>query len=189
VRALRRESLREKSRVTCASVEPESRAERIVGGFASAMNVLAAVWLLGVALIILRDVAGRELFGAPLHGTNEIVSNSVLSILLLQLPLSILNRTSLRTTIWYSALGARAKGCVDAASYLLGALLFAVIAVGSWPNMVEAWLILEREGSGVISIPVYPVRTLVVAVSAVGIAVCGLCVYRALARPGEHETL
>src|SRR3972149_11848815 len=167
----------------------ETRAERIISRFASGMNILAAVWLLGIALIILRDVDGREVFGAPLYGTNEIVSNSVLSILLLQLPLSIRNRMSLRATIWYGALGAHARGWVDASSYLLGALLFLVIAVGSWPNMVEAWRILEHEGSGVISIPVYPVRALVVAVSAVGIAVCGLLIYRAVTRPGAHESI
>ncbi len=40
---------------------------------------------------------------------NEIVSNSVLSILFLQLPLSILNRSSLRTTIIYGRASVRGK--------------------------------------------------------------------------------
>lgn len=167
--------------------DAEARVERIVETFASSLNVISAVWLASVAFLILYDVGGREIFGAPFHGTNEIVSNSVLSILFLQLPLSILNRSSLRTTIIYGGLSTKRKGYVDAISYTLAGLLFLVIAVGSWPNMIEAWEILEQEGSGVIEIPVYPIRTLVVFVSAVGIFVCALLVYHSLVRPEDFD--
>ena len=123
--------------------------ERVVGAFAKGLNVLSAVWLGSNALLILCDVIGREAFHAPFPGTNEIVSNSVLAILLLQLPLSILTRSSLRTTILYD------------------------------------WAIGEQEGSGILQIPVYPVRTLVVLVSVVGVAVCALLIARALGRPRD----
>ena len=157
--------------------------ERIVGTFAKALNVLSAVWLASIALLILYDVVGREAFGSPFHGTNEIVSNSVLSILFLQLPLSILTRSSLRTTILYDHAGDWGKALIEAASYILAGALFLVIAVGSWPNMVEAWAIGEQEGSGIVEIPVYPIRTLVVFVSFIGIAVCSLLTISALTRP------
>ena len=94
--------------------DTEARVEKTVEIFASSLNVISAVWLASVALLILYDVGGREIFGAPFHGTNEIVSNSVLSILFLQLPLSILNRSSLRTTIIYGGLGTKGKSYVDA---------------------------------------------------------------------------
>lgn len=167
--------------------DAEARIEKIVGTFATWLNVVSAVWLASVALLILYDVVGREVFGSPFHGTNEIVSNSVLSVLFLQLPLSILTRSSLRTTIFYGILGTRGKGYIDAVSYLLAGLLFLVIAVGSWENMIEGWAILEQEGSGIINIPVYPIRTLVVFVSIVGIGVCSLLVFHSLARPGDFE--
>jgi hypothetical protein len=138
--------------------------ERIVGAFARALNVLSAVWLGSVALLILYDVVGRELFESPFHGTNEIVSNSVLSILFLQLPLSILTRSSLRTTILYDHAGDWGKALIEATSYIL---------VG------------EQEGSGIVEIPVYPIRTLVVFVSFVGIAVCALLTTQALRHPHE----
>ena len=157
--------------------------ERIVGTFAKVLNVLSAVWLASIALLILYDVVGREAFGSPFHGTNEIVSNSVLSILFLQLPLSILTRSSLRTTILYDHAGDWGKALIEAASYTLAGALFLVIAIGSWPNMIEAWAIGEQEGSGIVEIPVYPIRTLVVFVSFIGIAVCTLLTTRALTRP------
>ena len=63
------------------------------------------IWLASVAMLIVYDVVGREFFDSPFHGTNEIASNSVLSILFLQLPLSILTGGSLRTTIVYGNVG------------------------------------------------------------------------------------
>ena len=166
----------------------EAWTETLVAAFARTLNVISAVWLASVALLILFDVVGREAFGTPFHGTNEIVSNSVLSILFLQLPLSILTRSSLRTTILYGAVSTRGKGFIDAASYFLAGLLFLVIAVGSWPNMIEGWEILEQEGSGIINIPVYPIRTLVVFVSFFGVAVCTLLTWQSLAHPGKYDS-
>jgi len=162
--------------------ETGSKIELIVEKFVSALNVISAVWLLSIALLILADVTGREAFGAPILGTNEIVTNSVLSILLLQLPLSILHRNSLRTTILFDKVGVRGRSIIDAISYSIAALLFLAIAVGSWPNMIEAWEILEQEGSGIITIPVYPIRSLVVFVGATGFIVCLLLIYNSLTR-------
>ncbi|MBL6959226.1 MAG: TRAP transporter small permease [Rhodospirillales bacterium] len=166
----------------------EAKAESVIGSFASVLNALSAFWLSIVAIVILYDVVGREMFDTPFYGTNEIVSNSVLSILMLQLPLSILERRSLRTTIVFDNVGLRGKSYIDAISYMLAGLLFLAIAVGSWPNMIEGWEILEQEGSGIIEIPVYPIRTLVVVVSIISVIVCTLLTYHALVRPEDFNT-
>ncbi|MEP1209528.1 MAG: TRAP transporter small permease [Rhizobiaceae bacterium] len=158
----------------------ESPSRRLLELCSKGLNILSAIWLGSVAVLILADVVGREAFGSPIYGTNEIVANSVLSILMLQLPLAILNRNSLRTTIVYFMLGERGKSLVNALSYLLAMVLFAAIGIGSWPNMIEAWAILEQEGSGIVTIPVYPIRTLVVVVSGICVLVCCLLVYESL---------
>lgn len=154
---------------------------------AQGLNAMSAIWLGSVAILILADVIGREAFGAPIYGTNEIVANSVLSILMLQLPLAILNRKSLRTTIVYAALGKRAKSLVNTSSYFFALLLFAAIGIGSWPNMLESWAILEQEGSGIVTIPVYPIRTLVVVVSGICVLVCSLLMYESLFHNEEFD--
>lgn len=165
----------------------ESGVERIVRAFATTLNIISAVWVVTIAFIILYDVVGREFFDAPFYGTNEIVTNSILSILLLQLPLSILNRSSLRTTIVFDKAGVAGRATIDAISYILAALLFLAIAVGSWPNMIEAWEILEQEGSGIINIPVYPIRTLVIFVAAFGVIVCSLLTWQSMTRPRDFH--
>ncbi len=162
---------------------PVSPIDTVIGTFCKFLNILSAAWLLAIAILILCDVIGREAFGTPVYGTNEVVSNSVLSILFLQLPLSIFNRNSLRTTFVYQKAGLRGRSLIDSGSYILAALLFLVIAYGSWPNMIEAWAIREAEGSGIITIPVYPIRTLVVFVGAVGVIVCSYLAYQSLRRP------
>ena len=165
----------------------EQKTEQSVKSFAKVLNIISAVWIFSVAALILFDVVGREVFLTPFHGTNEIVANSVLAILMLQLPLSILNRSSLRTTIVYGKVRGMGKGIIDSISYLLAGLLFLAIAIGSWPNMIEAWAILEQEGSGIVEIPVYPIRTLVVFVGFFGVAVCALLIYHSLTRPEDFD--
>ena len=82
--------------------------------------------------------------------------------------------------------GPRGKGVIDALSYILAGLLFLGIAIGGWPNMIEAWQILEQEGSGIIVIPVYPIRSLVVFVSIISVGVCCLLIYQSLTRPQDY---
>ena len=163
----------------------EIKIESITESFAKTLNIISGVWLASIAALILYDVIGREAFGSPFHGTNELVSNSVLSILMLQLPLAMINRSSLRTTILYGKFGPRGKSIIEAISYLLAGLVFLGIGYGSWENMIEAWDIMELEGSGVVEIPVYPIRTLVVLIGFIGAFVCALMVYHALKRPED----
>lgn len=173
------------SSVTPAVLRHPTPVEKITYAFASALNILSAIWLASVAVLILCDVVGREVFGSPVYGTNEIVSNSVLSILFLQLPLSILTRAQLRTTIFYGGLSPRGKSVINIISYFLAALLFGAVAYGSWPNMIESWLILEQEGTPILTVPVYPIRTLVVVVSIVAVGVCALLIWESWTRPEE----
>jgi TRAP-type C4-dicarboxylate transport system permease small subunit len=161
--------------------------DAISESFSKSLNVVSGVWLFSITALILYDVIGREVFASPFHGTNEIVSNSVLSILMLQLPLTIINRSSLRTTILYGKMGTRGKGITEAISYLLAGLVFLGIAYGSWENMIESWDILELEGSGIVEIPVYPIRTLVVFIGFIGAFVCSLMVYKSLKIPESYE--
>ena len=163
--------------------------EVVVHGFARGLNILSAAWLGAVALLIVYDVVGREFFNAPFHGTNEIVSNSVLSILMLQLPLSILTRGSLRTTILYGLMKRVGRAAIDIVSYISALMIFLVIATGSWSRMIEGWAIMEQEGSGVVTIPVYPIRTLVVVVACFGVIVSLLMIWHAIFNPRKTDEM
>ncbi len=147
----------------------ESTVERLDGAIVrlnAALHYAAALWLFGLALVILVDVAGRSLFNTPLQGTAEIVANSVVSIAFLQLCHAVREGRMLRVELLDAMLPAGGIRVVHIAGCLLGALLFAAIAAASWEPMMHAWRIGEYAGyEGSLRIPVYPVRTLIVAMA------------------------
>ncbi len=131
------------------------------------LSTISAFWILLLAAIFLYDIIGRELFNTPFLGTHEIVGNSIVGILFLELPSTIKRGAMLRTTIVYHAVGRVSQRTIDCVSYLLGVLLFLAIIFGGWDAMVVSWEIQEIEGAGAFEVPIYPVRTLIILFSAI----------------------
>ena len=133
-------------------------------------NILSTIfcfWVLLLMAIFLYDIIGREAFKSPFLGTHEIVGNSIVGILFLELPSSIKSGAMLRTTIVYNIAGEFWRRLIDSLSYLLGIVLFISIIVGGWSAMIVGWQIGEIEGAGAFEVPVYPVRTVIVIFSAI----------------------
>ena len=131
------------------------------------LSTVSAFWALLLAGIYLYDIVGREAFASPFLGTHEIVGNSIVGILFLELPSSIKRGAMLRTTILYNAASDRLRRLIDSASYLLGIALFAAIVFGSWDAMITSWETGEIEGAGAFEVPIYPVRSLIVLFSGI----------------------
>ena len=123
-------------------------------------STIAAFWALALAFLILYDISGRAFFNSPFDGTIEIVANSMVSILFLQMPYTIYRGAHLRTAVIYQNLGDFGQRSIDFIVALLGIWFFYSIAVGSWQDMIIGWEVDEREGEGSIRVPIYPVRTL-----------------------------
>lgn len=131
------------------------------------LSTISAFWILLLAAIFLYDIVGRELFDTPFLGTHEIVGNSIVGILFLELPSTIKRGAMLRTTIVYYAVSRISQRAIDCASYLLGVALFLAIIFGGWHAMIVSWELLEIEGAGAFEVPIYPVRTLIILFSAI----------------------
>jgi len=128
----------------------------------TALNYIAAGWLMLIAVVIFVEVTSRGIFNTFLGG-DEIVTNSVPAIVFLQVPLAILSGTMLRTTITFDHLNKRWRHVVNAFAYLLGMILCIGIAVGGWTDMIKGWEIGEYQGIGALEVPVYPIRTIIIA--------------------------
>ena len=126
------------------------------------LNYVAAAWLMVIAVVIFLEVTSRGVFGTFLGG-DEIVTNSVPAIVFLQVPLAIMTGSMLRTYIVYDRLGARWRKFVNACAYLIGMVLFIGVSVGGWSDMIKGWEIGEYQGIGALEVPVYPVRTIIIA--------------------------
>jgi len=125
------------------------------------MSTIAAFWALALAFLILYDIVGRTFFNSPFDGTIEIVANSMVSILFLQMPYTIYRGAHLRTTVIYMNVPDFWRRMIDVTVGILGVWFFCSIAYGGYEDMVVGWQVDEREGEGSISVPVYPVRTLI----------------------------
>lgn len=161
------------------------RIDRWLGAFARSMHMLAAVWLFMLAFLILADVVGRDLFNAPIQGTAELVSNSIVAIAFLQLSHSIRMRGMLRAEFLDAYLPAWLMRGFSMLGYLLAIALFIAIAYASWEPMLNAWEIKEYQGDGALRVPTYPVRMIIVAMSLLSALSYVSLFARGL--KGEHE--
>ena len=132
-------------------------------------STIAAFWALALAFLILYDITGRAFFNTPFDGTIEIVANSMVSILFLQMPYTIYRGAHLRTAVIYQNLGDYGQRTIDVIVALLGIWFFFSIALGAWEDMIIGWEVDEREGEGSIRVPIYPVRTLLFVFSGISL--------------------
>lgn len=135
---------------------------------ARALHLVSAFWTLGLALLIAADVVGRA-FLMPVPGTKEIVQNSVVTIVFLQLPLAIYSGAMLRTPILIDALPPVLRRLVNTFGMLLGCAFLLGLLWGTWPSFVDAYRIGEYEGEGSLRVPTWPVRGAIAAMSVFGV--------------------
>lgn len=127
------------------------------------LMVIAATLLILVALLIAADVFGRGLFNMPIIGVAEVVINGLVIIAFLQLPYTVRIGGMLRTEIIDMWAPPPVKRFLWLAGYLLGAFLFAILAIAEWDNMVNAFINSEFEGHVTFAVPVFPSRLAIVA--------------------------
>ena len=131
------------------------------------LSTISAFWALLLCGIYLWDIIGREAFSAPFAGTHEIVANSIVGILFLELPSSIKRRAMIRTVFIFNVVSDKIRRTIDCSTYILGIILFAAIIWGGWDTMIIGWKLKEFEGAGSFEVPVYPVRTLIIIFSGI----------------------
>ena len=151
--------------------------EDIVTRSTNVLSTISAFWALLLAAIYLWDIIGREAFNSPFLGTHEIVGNSIVGILFLELPSTIRRGSMLRTVFVFNAVGTAWRRVIECASYVLGICLFTAIIWGGWGTMITSWAIGEIEGAGAFEVPIAPVRTIIIVFSAICILVYAQLLY------------
>lgn len=140
--------------------------DRALGATSSAGHLLAAFWLFALAILITLDVLSRALLNSPFTGTAEIVANSIVSIVFIQLPSAVRSGGMLRAEILDPFVSERFRLRVQSFGNVLGAILFLAVAVSAWAPMVQAWNISEFAGNeSTVQIPLFPIRALLVVMS------------------------
>lgn len=132
-----------------------------------ALMVLAAVWAFGLTFMILADIIGRGAFDAPINGTPELVTASIVIIVFLQAGYAIRSRSMLRADFLVEHLPPKVQRALLAVGYLLGAAFFLMIITGGWDESIRSFTEGEYEGEGALRVPSWPARWTVLGGSAV----------------------
>jgi TRAP-type C4-dicarboxylate transport system permease small subunit len=128
------------------------------------LMVIAAMWAFLLAFYILVDVVGR-FFGFPLRGTHEVVKNSIVMIAFMQAAYCVLSRSMLRADFILHLLGGKTERIINSVGYILGAVFFAALFVGTVEPTWHAIITGEFEGEGALRVPTWPARVVVLLTS------------------------
>lgn len=128
---------------------------------AKALLAFAATLAFLLSFLVVADVVGRTAFGAPVKGTPEIVSMSIVIICFLQAAYAIRSGGMLHVDVIPALLPARLREALAALGCLLGVAFFAVIVYGGIDPLAHAWSSGEYEGEGALRVPTWPARLIV----------------------------
>lgn len=132
----------------------------------SGMNALGSVWILVLVLLINADAFGRKLFAHPIDGVIEITELSLVGIIFLQLGDATRKGRLTRSDGFFGIVRRRkplAGRYMGMAFDLLGAVFMGLVVFGSVPLLIESIAEDFYVGvQGLVTIPVWPVKLVVV---------------------------
>ncbi|MDP2411281.1 MAG: TRAP transporter small permease subunit [Pseudolabrys sp.] len=129
------------------------------------MNAIGSLWVLALVILIDIDAGGRTLFNMPIAGMIEFVAVSLAVIVFCQLADTIRLGKLTRSDTFIARMAGGAQGgrAIAAGFELLGAIVMALIVVGTVPLMLQSY---ERGYfigvRGVFTFPDWPVKAIVV---------------------------
>jgi TRAP-type mannitol/chloroaromatic compound transport system permease small subunit len=130
------------------------------------LNVAGSALILALMALVGLDVAGRNLFGAPISGVPELVSLSIVAIVFLQIPQALRAGRMTRSEGVLSVLHRRAPRLARALETLFdlaGAAVVGAIVWATWPLFTRALERGEFVGAvGDFTAPTWPVKAIIV---------------------------
>lgn len=137
------------------------------GRLTQAFSAVGTAWIFFLMVLICADVIGRGAFARPILGVPEMVQFSIVGIVFLQLPETLRAGGLTRSDALLGRLlerVPRAGYFLRLAYHLVGATLFAVVLVTTWPLTVQAYRDGDFYGStGVVQIPTWPLKAIIMA--------------------------
>jgi len=148
-------------------VAPQEKiVSRVFSRFVAGLNSVGGVLIFGLVIMINLDIFSRFLFNAPIDGVTELVELSIVAIVFLQLADAVRNGRLTRSDGLYSKVrekSPRVGHLLGVFFDLAGAAFFLTLIAGSIPRFIDAWERGYYSGNkGIIVIPVWPVRLIIV---------------------------
>lgn len=138
------------------------KVERIYNTFLSLLDAFTALMVFAIMILITTDVLSRTLFNHPFQGVSEIVSSCIIILCFFEIPYCLMKGSHVRSTIIYDKVSARTRACIDLVCCVLGIIVFILIIVSSWKNLLHAIEINDAEIAGSVRISTIPGRFAIV---------------------------
>lgn len=121
------------------------------------LMVLGAVWAFALCFLILADIIFRAL-GTPLSGTKELVANSVVIIVFMQIGFAVRSGSMLRATFLVEMLPPTARRVLLILCLAAGAGIFFFLLHAAITPALRSFANGEFDGEGALRVPVWPAR-------------------------------
>lgn len=120
----------------------------------------------GVVLVVsmlwtTADVIGTQVFGWPIPGSLELVSNNMVMVVFASLAWVQRRRGHIRVEFFRTRAGPRARAAMDAVAHTAAIVFFGLLLWQATSYAVYSWQIGEST-AGLIRFPVYPARFAIV---------------------------
>ena len=116
--------------------------DRILGSAVLSANAVAAVWVFLMMLAVVVDILGRFILNAPIAGTTELVTLSVVAVLYLQLSYTLRSGSMTRSDALINRLIVRHPRVgyrLNILFSLAGVVLMGAIISVAWPKWLDAY--------------------------------------------------
>jgi len=141
---------------------------RLTDKITKVLMVLAAFWAFVLCFITLADITFRAL-NYPLQGTKEIIANSVVIIIFLQVGFAVRSRSMLGADFLVALFGNNTQRYLSVFGFLLGALFFSILFKGGIDPALRSFANGEFDGEGALRVPVWPARFTILIGSALAV--------------------
>lgn len=121
------------------------------------LMVLGAIWSFVLCFFILADIIFRAL-NLPISGTKEIVANSVVIIVFMQVGFAVRSESMLRADFLVVMLPKSVQKFLLIFAYLLGAALFLFLLKAGITPALRSFANGEFDGEGALKVAVWPAR-------------------------------
>jgi len=121
------------------------------------LMILGAIWAFVLCFFILADIIFRAL-NLPISGTKEIVANSVVIIVFMQVGFAVRSQSMLRADFLVIMLPEVLQKLLLIFAYMLGAALFLFLLKAGIKPALRSFANGEFDGEGALKVAVWPAR-------------------------------
>ena len=125
------------------------------------LMIMGAIWAFFLCFFILADIITRAL-NMPISGTKEIVANSVVMIVFLQIGYAVRSGSMLRADFLVLTMPKPVQKLLLIFAFALGAALFFFLLKAGIKPAVRSFVNGEFDGEGALRVPVWPTRWMII---------------------------